>query len=214
MAILLSVLENWYYAIAFYWGGREESYLRKIFKHMKERPGRLAQLMRRSVEVTIASDVIEGFAFGDSFTAHEGNRFVDKDGRVTGHDGELARLIAHRLNRPIEFHDMKFMALIPSLASGKIDMIVTGMTSTDERRKSINFTRAIQWPLWADTTIYACIEEKEFKMFDQLSLCTLFEYWKMKGYEQIIENFHVTLYCLSANFTLSSHLRHVKHTAM
>ena len=68
--------------------------------------------------------------------------FVDKDGRVTGHDGELARLIAHRLNRPIEFHDMKFMALIPSLASGKIDMIVTGMTATDERRKSVNFTQS------------------------------------------------------------------------
>jgi polar amino acid transport system substrate-binding protein len=68
--------------------------------------------------------------------------FVDKDGRVTGHDGELARLIAQRLNRPIEFHNMKFMALIPALASGKIDMIVTGMTATDERRKSVNFTQS------------------------------------------------------------------------
>lgn len=76
------VLENWYYAVAFYWGGREESYLRKIFGSLKERPGRLAQLIRRSVEVTIASEVIKGFSFGDSFTAHEGDRFVDKDGNV------------------------------------------------------------------------------------------------------------------------------------
>jgi polar amino acid transport system substrate-binding protein len=68
--------------------------------------------------------------------------FVDKDGRVTGHDGELARLIGQRLNRPIEFHNMKFMALIPALASGKIDMIVTGMTATDERRKSVDFTQS------------------------------------------------------------------------
>ena len=45
--------------------------------------------------------------------------FVDKDGRVTGHDGELARIFANRLNRPLEFMNMKFSALIPALQSGK-----------------------------------------------------------------------------------------------
>lgn len=67
--------------------------------------------------------------------------FVDRDGRVTGHDGELARIIGARLRRPIEFSDMKFMALIPALQSGKIDLIVSGMTASDERKKSVNFTR-------------------------------------------------------------------------
>ncbi|RMG09323.1 MAG: hypothetical protein D6731_19960 [Planctomycetota bacterium] len=76
------ILENWYYPIAYYWGGKVESYLRKIFAHMKKRPGRLARLMRRSVEVSIASEVIPGFRFGDPFTALEGDRFVDKEGRV------------------------------------------------------------------------------------------------------------------------------------
>lgn len=36
---------------------------------------------------------------------------------------------------------MKFMALIPALQSGKIDLIVSGMTATDERKKSVDFTR-------------------------------------------------------------------------
>ena len=67
--------------------------------------------------------------------------FIDKDGRVTGHDGELARRIGVRLRRPIEFSNMKFMALIPALQSGKVDLIVSGMTATDERRKSVNFTQ-------------------------------------------------------------------------
>jgi polar amino acid transport system substrate-binding protein len=66
--------------------------------------------------------------------------FVDKDGRVTGHDGELARRIAATLGRPIEFSNMKFMALIPALQSGKVDLIVTGMTATDERRKFVDFS--------------------------------------------------------------------------
>lgn len=67
--------------------------------------------------------------------------FVDKNGRVSGHDGELARRIAARLHRPIEFSNMKFMALIPALQSGKVDMIVSGMTATDERRKAVDFTQ-------------------------------------------------------------------------
>lgn len=67
--------------------------------------------------------------------------FVDDKGRITGHDGDLARLIAQRLNRPIEFQDMKFMALIPALQSGKIDLIVTGMLESEERRKFVDFTQ-------------------------------------------------------------------------
>jgi polar amino acid transport system substrate-binding protein len=66
--------------------------------------------------------------------------FVDKDGRVTGHDGELARLIAARLGRPLEFSNMKFMALIPALQSRKVDLIITGMTATPERRKVVDFS--------------------------------------------------------------------------
>jgi polar amino acid transport system substrate-binding protein len=67
--------------------------------------------------------------------------FVDANGRVTGHDGELARLIGYHLQRPAEFLNMKFLALIPALQSGKIDLIVTGMTATDERRRLVAFTR-------------------------------------------------------------------------
>ena len=67
--------------------------------------------------------------------------FVDKDGRVTGHDGELARRIAAKLHRPIEFSNMKWMALIAALQSGKADMILTGMTMTDERKKFVAFSQ-------------------------------------------------------------------------
>lgn len=67
--------------------------------------------------------------------------FVDKNGRVTGHDGELARIIGAKLQRPVEFYNMKFMALIPALQSGKVDLIVTGMTATEERRRFVDFTQ-------------------------------------------------------------------------
>lgn len=67
--------------------------------------------------------------------------FVDKNGRVTGFDAEFARRLAAKLNKPITFYDMKFMALIPALESGKIDAIITGMTSTEERKKLVDFSK-------------------------------------------------------------------------
>jgi polar amino acid transport system substrate-binding protein len=67
--------------------------------------------------------------------------FVDRGGRISGHDGELARRLGLALGRPVEFANMKFMALIPALQSGKVDLIVTGMTATDERRRLVAFSR-------------------------------------------------------------------------
>lgn len=67
--------------------------------------------------------------------------FIDKDGRVTGHDSELARIISVKLNRPIEFVNMKFMELIPALQSGKIDIILSGMTANEKRLQSVDFTQ-------------------------------------------------------------------------
>ncbi|HWR01030.1 MAG TPA: transporter substrate-binding domain-containing protein [Chlorobaculum sp.] len=67
--------------------------------------------------------------------------FVDKNGRVTGFDGELARRFAAKLKRPVTFHDMKFMALIPALESGKIDAVITGISETEERKKRVDFSK-------------------------------------------------------------------------
>ncbi len=66
--------------------------------------------------------------------------FVDGQGLISGHDAEMVRRIGIKLNRPIEFIDMKFMALIQSLQAEKIDIIGGGMAASDERKKSIDFT--------------------------------------------------------------------------
>lgn len=66
--------------------------------------------------------------------------FVDGEGNISGHDGELARRIAAKLHRPVQFENMKFLGLIPALKSGKVDLVITGMTATEERRKSVDFS--------------------------------------------------------------------------
>jgi polar amino acid transport system substrate-binding protein len=67
--------------------------------------------------------------------------FVDGNGKITGHDGELARIIAAKLKRPVEFSNMKFMALIPAVVSNKVDLIF-GLTETVERKKSVDFSHS------------------------------------------------------------------------
>jgi len=66
--------------------------------------------------------------------------FVDGDGRITGHEGELARRLGAMLGRQVAFSNMKFMALIPALQSGKIDLVITGMSVTEERRQRVAFS--------------------------------------------------------------------------
>jgi polar amino acid transport system substrate-binding protein len=68
--------------------------------------------------------------------------FIDGKGQVSGHEGELARRIALALGRPVEFSNMKFGALIPALQGGKIDIIITGMSSTPERARFVDFSRS------------------------------------------------------------------------
>lgn len=66
--------------------------------------------------------------------------FKDVGGRVSGFDGELAKRIAVKLGRPVQFYDAKFAALIPALQSGKADVIISMMSITEERKKSVSFT--------------------------------------------------------------------------
>lgn len=66
--------------------------------------------------------------------------FVDENQEISGHDAEMAREIGARLNRPVEFLDMRWDALIPALQSGKLDLIVSGMSYTAERAERVDFT--------------------------------------------------------------------------
>ncbi|MBI5843654.1 MAG: ABC transporter substrate-binding protein/permease [Deltaproteobacteria bacterium] len=121
--------------------------LNRIIAELKS-DGTLSDMKRRWLKADLSpyedkspQASTEGPVFKVGVTAtREPVSFVDKNGKVSGHDAELARIIAARLKRPVEFFNMKFMALIPALQSGKIDCIISGMTATGERRKSVDFS--------------------------------------------------------------------------
>jgi polar amino acid transport system substrate-binding protein len=59
---------------------------------------------------------------------------------IVGFDIELAQMIAKELNIKIEVKDMDFNGLIPALQSKRADFIMSGMTPTPERKKSVDFS--------------------------------------------------------------------------
>jgi polar amino acid transport system substrate-binding protein len=67
--------------------------------------------------------------------------YVDTDGRPIGFDIDLAKLAAQELGVQIEIKDMEFSGLIPALQGGRIDMIISGMTRTPARARTVSFTQ-------------------------------------------------------------------------
>lgn len=64
----------------------------------------------------------------------------DKSGQPDGVGVKMAEALAAKLGRPLKIVPMQFSGLIPALQTGNIDLILSSMTATDERRKSIDFT--------------------------------------------------------------------------
>ena len=59
---------------------------------------------------------------------------------IVGIDAEIAQAIADKLNMELKIEDVAFDSIIPGVQAGKYDMGMAGMTVTDERLKSVNFS--------------------------------------------------------------------------
>jgi polar amino acid transport system substrate-binding protein len=67
--------------------------------------------------------------------------YANEKGEPIGFDVDIAQLAAKELGVEIEIRDMEFSGLIPALQGGKIDMIISGMTRTLTREKTVSFTQ-------------------------------------------------------------------------
>lgn len=67
--------------------------------------------------------------------------YSDEKGQPVGFDVDIALLAAKELGVEIEIKDMEFSGLLPALQSGKVDMIISGMTRTLTRAKTVSFTQ-------------------------------------------------------------------------
>lgn len=59
---------------------------------------------------------------------------------IVGIDAEIAQAIADKMGVTLEIEDIAFDSIIPEVTSGKADMGMAGMTVTDERKQSVDFS--------------------------------------------------------------------------
>ncbi len=65
--------------------------------------------------------------------------YIDGD-KYYGIDVEVAKIIADKLGYDLVIENVAFDSIIPGVQSGKYDMGMAGMTVTDERLKSVDFS--------------------------------------------------------------------------
>ncbi|MBR2832290.1 MAG: amino acid ABC transporter substrate-binding protein [Oscillospiraceae bacterium] len=62
--------------------------------------------------------------------------------KIVGIDAEIAGLIAEKLGLELVIDDMEFDSIIEAVKGGKADIGMAGMTVTDERKESVDFTES------------------------------------------------------------------------
>lgn len=65
---------------------------------------------------------------------------TDEKGTPTGVSVDLAHALGEHLGKKIVIQNTAFDGLIPALKTGKIDLILSSMTATEERARSIDFS--------------------------------------------------------------------------
>lgn len=63
-------------------------------------------------------------------------------GEIVGFDVDLANEIGKIMEKEIVIKDMGFDGLIPALQTKKVDLIIAGMTATEDRKKAVNFSES------------------------------------------------------------------------
>lgn len=65
---------------------------------------------------------------------------VCSDGKPCGISVEIANALGEFLEVPVKIENIPFVGLIPSLKNGSIDLIISSLTVTDERKRAIDFS--------------------------------------------------------------------------
>lgn len=65
---------------------------------------------------------------------------VDANGKIVGFDIEIIEAICAKINCKATFTTTDFQGIFAALAQGRFDMVASGVTITDERKKTVDFS--------------------------------------------------------------------------
>lgn len=93
-------------------------------------------------------------------------KIEEQNGYCDGYDIRIASMIADELGVELKVKKINWDGLIPALNSNTIDVIIAGMSPTEERKESINFTD----PYFVDSPEMAIIVKKDSEYADASSI--------------------------------------------
>lgn len=74
------------------------------------------------------------------FAPYEFHKMINGKDTVVGFDVDLAKDIAKDMGVELELKELAFDALLTTLQSGQVDVIISGLSATEERRKTVDFS--------------------------------------------------------------------------
>ena len=75
-----------------------------------------------------------------NFPPYEFHEYVDDVDTIVGIDAEIAAAICDYLGYTLVIDDMDFNTIITAIDTGKVDFGMAGMTVTEERKQTVNFS--------------------------------------------------------------------------
>ncbi len=67
-------------------------------------------------------------------------KIANADGYANGYDVQIAKKIAEKLGVELEVYQYEWDALIPAVEAGTLDCVIAGMSPTDERKETVDFS--------------------------------------------------------------------------
>ena len=87
--------------------------------------------------------------------------FFDAKGKLSGFDIEFTRRLALYLNAEIELKHMPYPALLSSMETGKIDLLISNLNATPERSEKVQFSDC-----YVDSCIAALVHRDNYRSAD------------------------------------------------
>ena len=105
-----------------------------------------------------------GFLFGAKYIVGVSADFPPfesvENGEFVGFDIDLIKAIGEEMGFEVEIRDMSFDSLIAALVSGNLDIVISGMTITQERAEVVSFSK----PYWTADQSVVVREDSDFNV--------------------------------------------------
>lgn len=89
----------------------------------------------------------------------------ETSGEIVGFDIEVAKYIAKELGYTLKIKDMSFNGLIGALQADRVDFVISAMSATEERKKSVDFTNEYH----RSGEMFVTLKDSDMKSMDDIA---------------------------------------------